>query len=700
MRHDIELQVQVQQHVDITPQWYPLDIGNGNTLTLDYVSNLLSDLSQINSSRSFTVKLPRTRRNDAAFDLAVVPQHESQRPYRYLPCRVFVDGIDVAGEAFMYLVGSEAATYNAVIVFGLMQEYKAWTDAGKGLKELQDSGQSVIWNWQAAYIFTPLPGSVHSIYDYPPIWFGDDANVNTYTPANGLGRLMYYGIYNPGFERTDTLVDYANVHPFVTVRELLERIISENSLNFILPSSVLLDMENLAIVLTSVSGNTAQGKPNVDNNAATGHPYTIRLSSALKFGWNIICTTIGDCFQNGNPYGVKGKILHKGDADAVDLIITMLLTDKSSFPYNGGHQSASYIINAAGHMEYFNLCVYVYATQQTITLTPTYTAIGIRWQGAIRIPCWDAHEGDAIADIWIDNDIGICTYCEGAFNDYWMHGRDTWDGLFTWSACSVGVRYYTDSIIYPHPNFRCFSNLPDIKQLDFVKMVCHLYGLFPCQRENAVDFVQIEDLEANKAYAYNWSDYLLEDDPDAPHHTDWHMTDLARRNRVSYKEDEKDIVIDEAFLTVDDDTLDRDGDFFTIPLAATYDDMIDQYSITPEYDDSTNPPTLTGYKAEFTECEHRLMRVVEWYNGEKNVTRLAFQNLSSAQIIAERYGAYQSYVNQPRIVTERLRVPLADMRTLDYSKPVFLSKYGKHFAIIDIKWTVTQDTCEVKFLML
>jgi hypothetical protein len=94
------------------------------------------------------------------------------------------------------------------------------------------------------------------------------------------------------------------------------------------------------------------------------------------------------------------------------------------------------------------------------------------------------------------------------------------------------------------------------------------------------------------------------------------------------------------------------------------------------------------------------MRVIEWYDGQKGETRIAFQGLSTAQILAERYSSYRAYVNQPRIVTERLRVPLADLRELDYSVPVFLSKYGQHFAIIDIKWTVTQDTCEAKLLML
>lgn len=702
MRHETELRVQVQRPNDSVPQWYPLDIGSGNTLTLDYVSNLLSDVSKITSSRSFTVKLPRTRRNDTAFDLAVVPQHGSVIPYRYLPCRVYVDGIDVSGEAYMYLVSADAATYNAVIVFGLMREYKAWIDAGKTLKDLEDSGESILWNWRAAYIFTPSPGSPHDIIGNPPVWFGDDANVPTYTPANGLGKLMYFGIYDPGFERNDITVSYANVHPFVTVRELWERIVRENSLDFVLPQSVKLDMENLAIVLTSINGNAAQGTQNIDNNTSTTRPQTIRLSLALRYGWNIICDTIGDCYQNGNPYGVKGKILAKGDGNALDLQINMLLDDSSSFSYNGSNRSAGYILNDVGHMEYLDLCVYLYATQQTVKLTPTYTPIGIHWQGTIHVPSFSifgsVHEGDAIADIWIDNDGRICNYCSGAFNNYWMGNRSGWDALFKWAVCSVGVVYYTGSQIYPHPRFRCFPNLPDIKQLDFVKMVCHLYGLFPCQRTGVVEFIPIDELELNKPKAYDWSRYLLEDDPDAPHHTDWHMTDLARRNRVSYKEDDKDLVIDEAFLTVEDDTLDREKDLFTIPLAASDGDYIDQYDLTPLYDDSTTPPTIMDYEVEFTECVHRLMRVVQWY--PYKLTVLAFQGLSAEQIIAERYASYQAYVNQPRIVTERLRVPLADLRTLDYSRPVFLDKYGRHFAIIDIKWTVTQDTCEAKLLML
>lgn len=708
-KKDIVIEVMTpSKQYEYVENWERLDTYQDQKMTLQYISNLLTGVESITSSSTLSVKLPRTVRNERILDLATRPQYDSAMTHRKIECRVYINGIDMMKDAYCYILDCESDSYEIAIVFGLLQNYGQWIDAAKSLRDLQDQGQSVEWNWRAAFyeIYVPA-GSTHDTGDYPPIWFGDDANINTYTPANGLGRLMHYGIYTPGFERTDNLVNYANVHPFVTMREIWERIISENNLNFVLPQSVKRDMEDLAIVLTSVSGNAAQGTPNTDISTATGHPDTVRLSSALSFGWNIICTTIGECFQNGNAYASrKGKILYKGDADVVNLQVSMLLEDSTSFPYNGGNQTASYIINAAGHMEYFNLCVYVYATRQTLTLTPTCTPIGIYWQGTIQIPCWGAREGDAIADIWIDNEVRICNYCEGAFNTYWMLGRDEWDKLFTWSACGINVIYYTGSMIYPHPRFRCFPNLPDISQLDFVKFVCQLYCLFPVVNrgnEEQIDFVPFDVLEENTLKAYDWSDKLLEYARDVPKKISFRAGDYARRNLIQYTEDEQDYVSEEirtGNLLVDDITLDPKKELVTFPLAACEDNYIGQYNIKTETNNETDPPTIT-YEAEFIDCVHRLMRVTEWYNyANKKVTRLGFVNLSVPYIISTYYSTYQATIAKPRIITEHIRLNELEMRDIDFTRPVYLRKYGRFYAIKQIQWTVGDDYAECELLQL
>lgn len=707
MRKSIDIEVKVpQKQYEYLTMWERLDIYQDQNITIQFISNLLSGVENITSSSTLSVKLPRTVKNERIFDLATRPQYESSMTHRKIECRVYINGIEMMKSAYCYILDCESDSYDVAIVFGLLQNYGAWIDAGKTLKDLADAGQSVLWNWRAAFYDITVPaGSPHDVNQYPPIWYGSDANISTYTPANGLGKLMYYGIYTPGFDRNDTLVEYANVHPFVTMREIYERIVSENNLDFIMPTSVLSDMENLAIVLTEVDGNAAQGTPNADNNTATGHPDTIRLSAALTFGWNIICDNLGDCFQNGNPYGVKGKILHKGDADSVDIQISMLLQDNSSFPYNGSNQTAGYILNAAGHLEYLDLCVYIYSTQQTIRITPTYSALGIYWQGTIHIPSMGASEGDAIADIWIDNNIGICSYCEGAFDTYWMLGRNDWDNLFTWQICSVGVRYYTGSMIYPHPNYRCFRNLPDISQLDFIKFICQLYCLFPIANafgDERVNFVPF-DFEEAKIKAYDWSDKLLEYARDVPKRISFRIGDYAKKNAIAYKEDDQDPVMDnirKGYLEIDDDTLDKEHDMIEFPLAASEDDYIGQYNIKREYDESSDPPVVT-IEAEFIECVHRLMRVTEWLDPiHKKVTRLGFVNLSVPYIIITYYGAYQAAIIKPRIITEHIRLNETEMRNVDYRRPVYLRKYGRFFAIKQIQWTTGDNYAEVELLQL
>lgn len=707
MRKDIVIEV-LTQEIDETRFWETLDTFKDQEMTFQFISNILTGIDSITSSSTLSVKIPRTVKNERVMDFATRPQYESTMTHRKIECHISVNGIDMTGDkAYCYLLDSESDSYDICIVFGLLQNYSEWIDAKKSIKDLEDSLQSIPWNWRAAFYDIAVPvGSPHDTDQYPPIWYGDDPNINTYTPQNGIGKLMHYGIYTPGFNRTDTLVDYANVHPFVTVREIFERIKSENGLNFVFPTNILRDMENLAIVLTDVGGNNAQGSPSTDNNTATmgDSPDTVRLSSSLSFGWNIICSTTGDCYRNGSN-SVKGKILKQGDANAVDLNIMIILNDGSSFQYNGVNRSAGFILNAVNHMEYLNLCVYIYATRQTVTLTPTFVNDHIIWQGTVHIPCLDAEKGDAVADIWIDNDARICRYLDGAFERYWMTGRSNWDGLFEWLSCSIGVVFYTGSLIYPHPSYRCFQNLPDINQLDFIKFICQIYCLFPVVtsfNSEQVEFVPFGIIEENIPKAYDWSDKLLEKSKDVPERMAYRYEEMARKNIIEYKADDKDPVYDDirkGYIEVDDETLDNERNMVTFPLAAVENDTINQYIITREESDN-DPPVIT-YKADFIRCEHRLMRVTEWIDPiHKKVTRLGFVNLTVPYIISTYYAEYQTSVRNPKLITEHIRLNELEMRDVDFKTPVYLRKYGRYYAIRQIQWTVGDDYAEVELIQL
>lgn len=699
-KKDIVIEVMTpSKQYEYVENWEHLDTYQDQKMTLQYISNLLTGVESITSSSTLSVKLPRTVRNERIFDLATRPQYNSTMTHRKIECRVYINGIDMMKDAYCYILDCESDNYEVAIVFGLLQHYGQWLDAGKSIKELADSGQSVAWD----------------IWSANTNWYGSDPNINTYTPQNGIGKLMYYGIYNPGFERDGTTIGYANVHPFVTMREILERIISENSLNFIFPSYALLDMEDLAIVLTTKSGNTPQGNLNNDYGTLASRPYSVRKSMAvIDWYWNVICSTSGECYENGEQnynYGNrKSRILYKGDGKALDLSVYISLNDNSLFSYNGGNYSVSQILNDKGHMSYMNLCVYIYSTGETKTITPVLTnSFGTLWQGNIHIPCPYAQEGEAVADVWIINDSRICNDVgNNIWSTYWFGGnRTNWDMLFSWNQnFRLLVKYYTGSHDYPNPAYRCFPNLPDIKQLDFVKFVCQLYCLFPVvNRGNAeqIDFVPFDIIQENTLKPYDWSDKLIEYARDVPKRISYRVGDYAKRNIIKYKADDNDPVqesIRVGILGIDDDTLDKEKTLIEFPLAASDGDYIGQYTINTVTDDTNDPPTVT-YEAEFTECVHRLMRVVEWYDPEhKKYTRLNFSNLSVPYIIETYYRTYQAAIEKPIVITEHIRLNELEMRDIDFTRPVYLRKYGRFYAIKQIQWTVGDEYAEVELLQL
>ena len=184
--------------------WEQVDTYQDQQMTIQHISNLLTVVDSITASSTLSVKLPRTVRNDRVFDLATRPQHPSSMTHRKIECRVHINGIDMMKNAYCYLLDSEFDNLEIVIVFGLMQYYGEWLTNSPSLRDLADNGEYIPWNNRAAW--DKEIGGLHPTI-LPAIWYGSDANINTYTPQNGLGKLMYFGIYNPGFKRDNILVD-------------------------------------------------------------------------------------------------------------------------------------------------------------------------------------------------------------------------------------------------------------------------------------------------------------------------------------------------------------------------------------------------------------------------------------------------------------------------------------------------------------
>jgi hypothetical protein len=115
------------QHVDLAPD---------TDITLEYVSNILSDPGKISLSHSYTVKLPKTARNARILDDPGRPGYDSSLARRFLTAQYFRNGIDLIGQAQAYLVSISADSYEVVLVWSRVPGLKEWNDAKLKLPDL------------------------------------------------------------------------------------------------------------------------------------------------------------------------------------------------------------------------------------------------------------------------------------------------------------------------------------------------------------------------------------------------------------------------------------------------------------------------------------------------------------------------------------------------------------------------------------
>jgi hypothetical protein len=109
-------------------------------------------------------------------------------------------------------------------------------------------------------------------------------------------------------------------------------------------------------------------------------------------------------------------------------------------------------------------------------------------------------------------------------------------------------------------------HLPDMTQIDFVKMVCNLFALVPDvnPRNRQVRFWNYNELYENIPNARNWSGYLSEREDEV----EFKFGDYAQNNYLKYKQSD-DVLVDNGTgnLPFDDETLPEEKDIVQLVLS-------------------------------------------------------------------------------------------------------------------------------------
>ena len=645
-------------------------------VTLDFNSSILADVSSIKCSGSKTIRLPKTQTNDRIFDLPHLPSYESSKAHVKMPCSVYVGGITIIDKGLCYLLASDGDHYEVAVTFGIMHSFEQWTKNKPKLRDLKyDSNDYIEWKASAG------------VSD----WVG---GVSSDTLA-GVYVSLFYAQYDCGVSDTSLI----NIHPCVTLREVFYRIIKENNLDITLPMSVNEDMMSKAIVLKNIVGSLN----------------TLPLSLSVK-------QTPAEIW--GMVYNSNSKRLYFNiDSDMFD-ITTSTFVQKGikqvTFQFKSIYLNFYYgssTTNGIGLTEFLPAVkaspsdyalVLEPVNGSSVTISPSVSN-NVLTYSVNRTFTFNVYDGDdndgkpllkayiklrkwnTLPDaVWENPSSTYTTGTPWYWDNYSLlktfRLTTTYGGTTT---TSVAATYQENNNGYPMDKFELVGNLPDITQMDFINFIAKFYGLYPVQRGEGVALVNFATLLENieNGDVYDWSKALTEQYTDCPNNIAQTIDGYAQRNVVRYKEDKNDALTNEFALVVEDNTLEDEKKFIEFPFAASRGNVIPQYSISEDGGLVKN------------DCEYRLMHITYGESYTRN-TLYFTDAMKPQQIVNRHYASLQDVIRKPMQIEETMDLSLIDLQSIDYSKPVYLAKYGRYFAIISVQWQSDSRFSKVKLLRI
>lgn len=111
------------------------DIDSSTSISLNYKSNFLSDISKIVSNNSYTIKLPKTANNLRVIECAHIPSAVSNFPYLIHAGTLVRDGVEIIRDANVVLL-SVGEQIEVALSWGNISNFDSILEDDAGLRDL------------------------------------------------------------------------------------------------------------------------------------------------------------------------------------------------------------------------------------------------------------------------------------------------------------------------------------------------------------------------------------------------------------------------------------------------------------------------------------------------------------------------------------------------------------------------------------
>lgn len=665
-----------------------VDLSIPSGITLNFKSNIFGDLSKITCSYTYTFKLPRTANNRRVFDNADDIRCISNKIRKRMKAIYIQNGIPLFSNANLYIDSTETC-FNAIMTWGVIDGFQTLKDNDISIRKLELTATPIFGPCNAKIDeYNNFLDFVQPLYNAGLTYITDtgwkDQN-NTYSffplPAIPVYRLIQLinaqfstkfnlgSQYTYGDETTTHAIICNGVIPCVNVDAPDDTETEQEVLHTYIGCYLKGPYSGKNYVL---AGPTNEAAPTNSRftlvKDSNGFPIAIQTHSDAELSFEVDGCIRAKFTHIPNQYSGQGRVV-MGAPD------TTGITPKLTIYYTTNGTTAASIGSVEGKFSWDNDWCWVFDFSKdrgkerlSITVPPN-----------AKIFCAIDAEANEMQMSWNEVTKIIRFYEKiDPSNIQWNKSEDS-AGQFSMNL---------------------MSNLPDISCMTLMKALFFMIGAFPTINASG-DIVPVyyTDLQSNmiSGNVIDWSNRMTTDYSDLPDKMTYSVTGFGQRNYYMMKndnadgegnEDDSDIYADGiGIINVDNEIIDKNKTIIQLPFYAPY------------IKNKKSPFIPTGNTMKFwyyeeevktkeaKPCFGMIKPLVQKSNGQPTgIVWMGMEVWNGFVNINDdpSYSYLAKIMENPVIITEKLMLNELDLKDLDYSIPVYLSKYGAFFAIVSI----------------
>lgn len=661
-----------------------------DTPSLIFQSPVFNDLDVIQSNRSAEINLPLTPRNRKAFGLIDrIDILDDSAAYRKHSAAYYLGGFPIFTRGYVKIIDI-TDTINIGLIWGNIDNFQPLFDASlRDLREqiIEVAGADYVeWNKEVPWA---LPSDT-ALAGFIQIDFGAGCNINYSHPSVQVSAILdaiqkYHGIT---IENIIRLSQTSDKHPMIVP------LVSKNSG----PDSWYSDRfeASSAHYGNSGSSNTALKFREIvsdKRSILTDQNYAIDVSSTKTIDVSIISYSSAVFFPGMRAASASPTLKLRGDS---------------------GNGTSEVLLSVEG----------------------IDTGSGIRF--------------GVKPDLFNNVEVNVEDYDTVR----WILSNAVTIDATTSDEFTVAAKFiitpHFDDIQFPSP-FPIAENLPDMTHAEFLSALMTMAGLFaypdssdsntirmmsPDQFYNSTDTIDYDyrtvGSEDNRtpntqtdrrivdshldATIQDWSRKVILNDRGEiwrPEGTEFTMGDYAQTNTLDYDNDEDaEMLNTQGIISIDNENIERENELVSLDFSASTNragwnpDRPDRpFAFVPCYEEQTvNGAKEVNYSAPSARILADVNTTIEDGNGTVGRYRHGLFPRTmyfggSEGIVAKRYADYQRILKKFRMITVYVKLTVADICNLDYTRRVYLDVYGCYFAIYSVT-TGEDGICECKLIKL